>query len=232
MHRAVAEYAAGRDRETELIIEYRHLIERNARRIAARTGDMSLADDLWSVGALGLIEAAARFDPSQHVRFETFVEHRIRGAMLDELRRMDHLPRRLRQRTDRLSQAREKLEHRLGREPTTVEVAEALGWEVEEVESLEGVARPPLRLDDVEEPAVKGAAAQAVESLDRARTRERLAEAVAGLPERLQVVLSLRLVEGLALKEVAKILGVSAPRVCQLYNDAVRKLKAALGETA
>ncbi|RMG17007.1 MAG: FliA/WhiG family RNA polymerase sigma factor [Deltaproteobacteria bacterium] len=229
MHRAVAEYATGRDRESELIRHYGHLIDRNARRIAARVGDMSLVDDLWSVGALGLVDAASRFDAAQEVRFETFVEHRIRGAMLDELRRMDHLPRRLRQRTDRLARARQKLEHRLGREPDAFELAESLGWEVEEIESLDSVARPPLRLEEIDEPAVPSAGDGPLDALERARQRERLAEAVAALPERLQIVLSLRLVEGLSLKEIAKILGVSAPRVCQLHNDAVRKVKAYLG---
>ena len=108
MHRALATYASGGGNEAdELIQRYSALIDRVARRIAMRTGLQSAFDDLWSAGALGLLEAARRFDGGRGVTFETFVEHRIRGAMLDELRRMDHLPRRLRSRTDDLQKPKE-----------------------------------------------------------------------------------------------------------------------------
>ena len=122
-HRAVVTYTSAGSDADELIQRYGTLIDRVARRITMRTGLQSAFDDLWSAGALGLLEAAKRFDGGRGVNFETFVEHRIRGAMLDELRRMDHLPRRLRSRTDDLQKARKKLQLQLGRAASTDELA-------------------------------------------------------------------------------------------------------------
>src|ERR1044071_2477256 len=126
MHRAPATYAAKSSDADELIQRYGSLIDRVARRIVMRTGLGSAFDDLWSAGALGLLEAAGR-----GVTFETFVEHRIRGAMLDELRRMDHLPRRLRSRTDDVQKARQKLSGQLGREASVDELAAELKMDME-----------------------------------------------------------------------------------------------------
>src|SRR5688500_10775573 len=102
MHRAIANYATGSQDEGQVIRKYSGIIDRLARRFVMRTGLSSAYDDLWSAGALGLVEAVRRFDGSKGASFETFAEHRVRGAMLDELRRLDHLPRRLRNRTDDL----------------------------------------------------------------------------------------------------------------------------------
>src|SRR4051812_907894 len=113
-----------------------------------RTGLQSAFDDLWSAGALGLLEAAPRFDAARGVTFETFVEHRIRGAMLDELRRMDHLPRRLRSRTDDLQKARQKIASQVGREATTEELAAEMKIDLEELSALEALLEPHLSLDN------------------------------------------------------------------------------------
>src|SRR5512134_1528442 len=126
--RAYARYGApSADPDRELLARHAALLERCARRLAARTGGAVQPDDLWSAGALGLLEAARRFDAARDVRFETFAEHRIRGAMLDEMRRMDHLPRRLRAETERVDRERARLAQQLGREPGADELAEALG---------------------------------------------------------------------------------------------------------
>src|SRR3569832_1115907 len=108
MHRALAPYssASAGNEAVVLFLRYSSVIDRIARRIVMRTGLQSAIDDLWLVGALGLMEASRRFDATRGVTFETFVEHRVRGAMLDELRRKDHLPRRLRSRTDDVQKAR------------------------------------------------------------------------------------------------------------------------------
>src|SRR5262249_2847094 len=98
MSRPERAYARVPDESSALIARHAPLIDRVARRVAARAGMPELADELWSAGAMGLLDAARRFAPGREVRFETFAEHRIRGAMLDELRRLDHLPRRLRAR--------------------------------------------------------------------------------------------------------------------------------------
>jgi RNA polymerase sigma factor FliA len=233
MHRALATYAAKSTEADELIARYGTLIDRAARRIVMRTGLKSAFDDLWSAGALGLLEAARRFDAARGVNFETFVEHRIRGAMLDELRRMDHLPRRLRSRTDDLQKARQKLQSQNGREATAEELAAELKVDLEEVAGIESLLEPHVSLDRLMGAA--NAANTASDEADvetqlmRSQVAAGLARAIEKLPERLQTVLSLHYVEGLTYREIAKILDVSEPRVCQLHADGLKKLRAALG---
>lgn len=223
MHRAHARYAsdAAPSGDEALLRTHAQLIERAARRLASRTAGAVTPEDLWSAGALGLLEAAQRFEAGRDVKFETFVEHRVRGAMLDELRRLDHLPRRLRADLDALQKSRAKLEQALGREPELTELAEAAGVAVEELDALAGLDSPhTTELDGIVAPlpAVDDAAI-------RAQTLRSVAAAVEKLPERLQLVLGLHYDEGLSYREIAKILDVSEPRVCQLHGDAMKRLR-------
>jgi RNA polymerase sigma factor for flagellar operon FliA len=223
--RAFARYGApSADPDRELLARHAGLLDRCARRLAGRTGGAVQADDLWSAGALGLIEAARRFDAARDVRFETFAEHRIRGAMLDEMRRMDHLPRRLRADTERVDRERARLAQQLGREPGAEEIAEALGEAPEEVAGILQLLQPAKPLPD----ELADERPDADELLDRARTRGALAAAIAKLPERLQILLALYYDEGLTYREIAKVLAVSEPRVCQLHSDAVKRIRAAM----
>jgi RNA polymerase sigma factor FliA len=224
-HRAHAIYAAEGDGDAALLQRHAGLVDRLARRLASRTGGAVLPDDLWSAGALGLLEAARRFDAGQGVRFETFAEHRVRGAMLDELRRLDHLPRRLRDQADGLEQARTQLEQGLGRAPTTEELCARTGMGAEDLAAVAALTHSHAQLPD----ALEAPLVPSDEQLERGEQARALAAAVAGLPERLQLVLSLHYVEGLTYREIAKVLDVSEPRVCQLHGDAVGKLRAALG---
>jgi RNA polymerase sigma factor for flagellar operon FliA len=224
MHRAIANYAAKGTSEEELLRKHAPLIDRAARRLVSRTGLASAYDDLWSAGALGLLEAWRRFDSTKGASFETFADHRVRGAMLDELRRIDHLPRRLRSRTDDVQKSRRKLSGELGREATLDEVAEDLKMDVEEVSSVASLMEPPLPLetalpflvqeDGIEDPLVR---AQAVRGLTTALEQ---------LPERLQILLQLHYVEGLTYREIGQVMSVSEPRVCQLHGDALKQLRA------
>ena len=224
MHSAHARYAAEGDAEAALLQRHAGLVDRQARRLAARTGGAVLADDLWSAGALGLLEAARRFDAGQGVRFETFAEHRVKGAMLDELRRMDHLPRRLRDQADEVARAQAQLEQSLGRAPTTEELCAGTGMGAEDLAAVAALSHAHSELTDVFEAPV----VPSDEQMSRGEQARALAAAVAELPDRLQLVLSLHYVEGLAYREIAKVLDVSEPRVCQLHGDAVGKLRAAL----
>ena len=130
-------------------MRYGPIVDRLARWTVSRTGMQSAYDDLWSAGALGLIEAHKRFDATRGVTFESFAEHRVRGAMLDELRRLDHLPRRLRSRTDDLKKAKHKLGTALGREATLEEVAKEMDTDLQEVSEMEGLLEPAVPLDSV-----------------------------------------------------------------------------------
>lgn len=224
MNRAQASYAKPTS-DDALIARYASLIDRVARKLSARVG-RDLADDLWSVGALGLLEAAHRYDPSRAVRFESFAEHRIRGAMLDELRKMDHLPRRLRADTERVDKARGVLGRELGREPTLDELAARLAITIEDLAELEQLRQPLVPLVEALELASAEDGAEA--RLDKALVGRRLANAIGQLDQRLQLLLSLYYVEELTFREVARLLEVSEARVCQLHGDALRSLRGLL----
>jgi RNA polymerase sigma factor for flagellar operon FliA len=211
--------------DDELVRRHAPCIDRLARLIARRAPSQALEGDLWSAGALGLIEAARRFDPSRGIKFETFIEHRIRGAMLDELRRMDHLPRRLRSDCKRVAEKRQALSQTLQRPATSEEVAGALGIALEELHELEALAQPVVPLSDPDllcrsgEPSPEDVAI-------RRRLSASLQQAVSRLPERLQLVLSLYYGEGCTYREIAGMLKVSEPRICQIHGEAVGKLRA------
>jgi len=224
MYQARPRYAPPEESDSAILSRYGVLVERVARRICSRTGHAVAPDDLWSAGALGLLEAARRFDPAQNVKFETFAEHRIRGAMLDELRRTDHLPRRLRAQVERVEQARTRLGQNLGREPTLDELATATGLDPSDVDGLAALSRPHLPV----RPDLPDEAGPADAQLADAESKKALAGAVARLPERLQVLLGLHYQEGLTYREIAQVLGVSQPRVCQLHAEAVKLLQQAL----
>jgi RNA polymerase sigma factor (sigma-70 family) len=157
--------------------------------------------------------------PGRGASFATFAEHRVRGAMLDELRRLDHLPRRLRNRTDDLVKTRKKLAGSLGREATVEEVATDLGVEVEEASDMAALLEPPLPLDSILPTLAGGEATDA--TVLRAEAVGRLTDAIEKLPERLRLVLSLHYIEDLTYREIAGILKVSEPRVCQLHSEAI-----------
>ncbi len=226
MSRAAAAYGTS-DPSRELLARHGRLVDRRARRLAARTGHAVHPDDLWSAGAMGLLEAARRFDGAQGAKFETFAEHRIRGAMLDEMRRMDHLPRRLRADADRVERERGRLAQSLGREPSSDEIADALGVDHEDVAEVLQLLEPAMPI--LEDDAVSDAPA-ADQALASAALGRSVASAVAALPQRLQILLALYYDEGLTYREIAKVMSVSEPRVCQLHSDAMKRLRGTLAE--
>ena len=229
MHRAIAPYASASPAVTDeaaLLEKYQPLVERIARRLVWRTGMQSAYDDLWSAGALALLEAARRYDPAKGATFATFAEHRVRGAMLDELRSMDHLPRRLRNRTDEMTKAKRKIEEELGREATVDEIAKELDVDIDEVAGIAALLEPHLPLDSVLHRVTSSDDSNA--SLERAETVRLLTRAIETLPERLRMVLALHYDEDLTYREIAKLMQVSEPRVCQLHGDALKKLREAM----
>jgi RNA polymerase sigma factor for flagellar operon FliA len=217
--------------DAEVVRKYSHLVDRLARQISMRIGSRDVQDDLWSVGALGLVDAARRFDPSRGIKFETFAQHRIRGAMLDELRQMDHLPRRLRQASEKVADARRKLSTSLGRQPSTEEVADSLKMDVAEMQELETLSQPLLALGSPEAESMEPAASEEpspVENLMKKQMTGQLAQAIGELNEKQRKVVALYYVEGLTYREIAKVLGVSEPRICQIHGDAMKNMRAHL----
>ncbi len=226
MHRVQQLYSQPEAQDAQLIRRHAAMLERCARRLSQKMGNGSSYDDLWSVGALGLLEAARRYDPARDIRFESFAEHRVKGAMLDELRRMDHLPRRLRAKVEGVSKAKREAGKQLGREATQDEVAKEVGLGLEEVAELELLLQPPIELTP-ELPLASHAPTQDEIALKKERAAV-LAVNISQLSERLQLVLSLVYVEELTYKEVAQLLKISEPRISQLHTEALKKLRAAM----
>ena len=222
-HRAVSRYQVGAAArpEEQLIRTHARLLERHARTMSARTGID--AEEFWAVGAMALIDAAARYDPTQGASLETFLGHRVRGAMLDEVRRLDRLPRRLRQRVRRVVDAHERLS-REG-EPTVSAVAEAAGENTDDTTWALQLAGPHVDAAGVDlvddEPSLEA-------FLMHAEALDAVTAAIEQLPDRLRLIVSLRYVEDLPQKDIARMLDVSEARISQLLRTAVAKLTATL----
>ncbi len=186
--------------------------------------------DLISAGTLGLMESFGKFQPSLGFKFDTYAENRIRGAMLDELRRMDWLPRGLRQRVRRLDEAIQKIEHASGRSPSEEELAEATGLERSEVrEGLEALqSQLCLSLDSIQDSFSTDGAKGEGEPFNEAAAGEmlaRVASLIDQLTAREKLVLSLYYTEELNMRETAEVMGITEGRVSQLHSQALTRLR-------
>ena len=199
--------------------------------------------DLISYGLIGLINAIERFDIEREIKFETYAITRIKGAIIDELRALDWVPRSVRARAREIERAHAKLEHRLHRTPTDEEMARELRMDVDEFqEALLKISNSAVvaldelwavsdasgdkvsLLDTLEDPD----APDPQQLLDKSELKDRLAEAIAALPEREKLVIALYYYENLTLREIGEVLGVTESRISQLHTKAVLRLKSRL----
>jgi RNA polymerase sigma factor for flagellar operon FliA len=223
-------------RRNEFAIKFFPFVAKVARRLARRLPAHVEIDDLISSGVIGLMEAAERFDPSRVDRFEAFAEFRIRGAMLDDLRSRDTLTRQMRQLSNELRDAIRRLEAQLGRTPDHEEIADHLGVGVEELyarqQKLSGSS--VVGIDDAGpdllERTADLAADDPFESADRAQVRAQLVAGICLLPDRLADVVDRVYFRGQTMKAVARTLGVTESRVCQIAAEACRQLADILEE--
>ena len=225
--RAIQAYKSKPVDENELIKTHSSLIDRCAHRLTMRTGMHSLFDDLWVTGAMALLETHRRFDPSRGIKFETFAEHRVRGAMLDEMRKQDHLPRRLRAQTESVKNAKKRIANDKGREATSEEVCAELDIDISQLANLENLTQPLVSIDNVD-PYDEDKEDSPYSILENKELKAMVTESIGTLPERLQLVLSLHYVEALTYREIAGILGVSEPRVCQLHSQGIQLVREAI----
>jgi RNA polymerase sigma factor for flagellar operon FliA len=227
----------------QLILNYSPLVKFVAGRIAANLPNTVENADLISYGLFGLIDAIDKYDPERGIKFETYAISRIRGAIIDELRALDWVPRSVRSRARDIERAIIALEARLHRTPEDSEVAEELGVSPKELQdiytklsytsvvSFEDLWAPNAEHDDR---SALGAgiedenAENPVEMFESEEMRGILADAVENLPERERTVIALYYYEGLALKEIGQILGVTESRVSQMHTKAVLRLRARL----
>lgn len=229
--------------DDQMIKEFAGTIKYHAMRYAHRLPPELGVEDLISVGLHSLVESARRFDPSRGLKFKTMAEHRIRGAMLDEIRSMDWVPRSVREKQADVQMARESLERELGRHPEDAELAARLGLSLEDLETLlwEIDPHPVLSLDEVfgpdesegeslgdHLPGPKGD--DPLSRLLQGEALDALAGALDALPEKQRLVLTLYYYEELTMKEVAQVLDVSESRVSQIHSQALRGIRALLEE--
>lgn len=219
-----------------LILEHVPLLRHIVGRMAFDGHGAVDRDDLYGFGMLGLISAADAWDPSRGLKFSTFAYTRIRGAILDELRRMDFLPRGRREKVRELDAAVRRLEHETGGPPSPEEIAEAMGVGVDDVDAILVSARSASEasLDEGEEGALGALLSDPrcespVGSAEWEETREQLASCIGQLSEQEQTVITLYYGEELLLKEISEILGVTESRVSQIHSRALYRLNRSIG---
>jgi RNA polymerase sigma factor for flagellar operon FliA len=216
----------------QLTTSYLPLVRLHAGRLAMALPQHVSRDDLLQSGVLGLMEALQRFDPSRGIKFETYAGQRIRGAMLDELRRLCWLPRTLFRRIRELDKVSQILASRLGRDPEEAELARELEMPLEELQKIMGQinCRSLLSLEDIlfSPPAEDGPETEVLEKLIAEEESTQLASAIEKLPERYRRLLALYYQEEMTLKEIGLILGVSESRVCQLHAQVIARLRTLL----
>ncbi|MCE9774236.1 RNA polymerase sigma factor FliA [Shewanella algae] len=226
---------SGLNDKTQIVEQYAPLVKRIAHHLLARLPASVQLDDLLQAGMMGLLEASSKFDGSKGAKFETFAGIRIRGAMIDEIRRGDWVPRSVHRNNRRVAQVMDELEQELGRDARDSEIAERLDMSLDEyhhilndvstgkiigIEDL-GVAPDVLVSEDMP-------ADDTFEDLAQSQFQSALTDAIKHLPERDALVLSLYYDEALNLKEIGAILEVSESRVSQIHSQAMLRLKAKL----
>lgn len=221
----------------DLVVEHAPLVKRIAHHMVARLPASVQVDDLIQAGMIGLLEAARQYDASQGASFQTYASIRIRGAMLDEIRRLDWTPRSVHRKAREVAEALRQVEHRLGQDARDADVAEELGISLTEYHQiLQDAAASRIFSIDQEDPETgmamdyAGDAPTPLANLQKSEFQQALADVIAGLPEREQLVMQLYYDEELNLKEIGAVLGVSESRVSQIHGGILLKLKAALAD--
>ena len=237
----LAAYSSLQSRSHEdLVTHYAPLVKRIAYHLMNRLPPSVQADDLIQSGMIGLLEASKNYDPTQGASFETYAGIRIRGAMLDEIRRSDWTPRSVHRKARQVAEAMREIENREGRDARDVEVADMLGLSLDEYHQIlqDASGCRIFSLDElaavgelgVENINGNGTMTGAFDGLQQDAFKKALAEAIAGLPERERLVISMYYDDELNLREIGQVLGVSESRVCQIHSQATMRLRARLAE--
>ncbi len=233
-----------RNQKEELIREYAPLIKFVAQKIAVRLPPNIELDDLISAGSIGLMDAIDKWDPNRDNKFKTYAEFRIRGAILDELRSQDWVPRSVRDKSKALDRTIAHLEIEIGRAPTDEELSTRLNMSMHEFHDLVNQVRPVSLLSIDDQPTFSDSDKKSIANLlEGAKSgnpfnqlnlkvvKDVVAKAIEELPERQRLVLSLYYFEDLNLKEIGQVLNVTESRVSQLHAQAVIRLRSKLTAT-
>jgi RNA polymerase sigma factor for flagellar operon FliA len=225
----------------KIINEYSFLVKFIAQKISMRLPPNIELDDLWSAGIIGLMDAIDKYDPERDNKFKTYAEFRIRGAILDELRAQDWIPRSMREKAKTIERTISRLEQKNGRVPSEKEVAMEMQISLEEYqETLRLCSSVSLiSIDEVgtfsngDKKSLLAVLESSLESnplsqLASAEVKKQLSQAIQELPEKQRIVLSLYYYEDLNLKEIGEVLEVTESRVSQLHTQAVLRLRSKL----
>ncbi|MDO8909128.1 MAG: RNA polymerase sigma factor FliA [Pseudohongiella sp.] len=225
------------DSMSEVVVLHAPLVKRIAHHLLMRMPSSVQLDDLIQSGMIGLLEAARKYDVTKGASFETYAGIRIRGAMLDEIRRGDWAPRSVHRKSRQVAEAVKAVESRNGTDAKDHEVAEELGIDLDSYYNIlqDASGSRLFSFDDLTEggddsalESVTGEIIGPSDELQEEAFREHLAEAIEGLPEREKLVLSLYYDDELNLKEIGEVLGVSESRISQIHSQAALRLRARL----
>ena len=224
----------------DLVTKHAALVKRIAYHLMSRLPPSVQADDLIQAGMIGLLEASRNYDASQGASFETYAGIRIRGAMLDEIRRTDWTPRSVHRKARQVAEAVREIENQEGRDARDVEVAQKMGIELNEYHRIlqDATGCRVFSIDDTgvngdelqHQPVADAPRNEPLDSLQHSDFKSALAEAISNLPERERLVMAMYYDEELNLREIGEVLGVSESRVCQIHGQALIRLRARMGE--
>ncbi|MBS0289793.1 MAG: RNA polymerase sigma factor FliA [Proteobacteria bacterium] len=224
------------DADDSFIKEYAPLVKRIAHHLLARLPAIIQAEDLIQAGMIGLIEAARNFDENKGATFITYAGIRIRGAMLDEIRKGDWAPRSVHKNSRKVAQAMREVENLTGKDARDIDVAKTLGISLEEYHQIlqDSNSAKIFAFEDlgVNEEALESPTTNPItgplEGIQREDFKQKLGVEIAKLPEREKLVLALYYDEELNLREVGEVLGVSESRISQIHSQAMLRLKSRL----
>jgi RNA polymerase sigma factor for flagellar operon FliA len=223
------------------LLKYAHLVKYVVNRMLVNIPPCLEKEDLISAGTIGLLEAIEKYNSQKGVNFETYALHRIKGAILDELRSMNWAPRTTQEKARDLERAYRNLEQKLGRMATDEEMAEEMGITMEEfyrrLDEARGIS--PLSLEQFQYSPNGGVGMNLLDSLrsnspspltdtERGEIKEILTNVLSSLPEKERIVITLYYYEGLTLKEIGKVLHLTESRVCQIHTKVIIKLRTRL----
>jgi RNA polymerase sigma factor for flagellar operon FliA len=220
----------------DLVTKHAPLVKRIAHHLLAKMPSSVQVEDLIQAGLVGLLEAARNYDNSKGASFETYAGIRIRGSMIDDVRRGDWVPRSVHRNARRVSDAIQTVEARTGRDASDTEVAAELGVEIDEYYAMlkDSASSRLFSYDEITsgedrvEEQIEGNELNPLDSYHASSFRSSLAEAISQLPERERLVLALYYDEELNLKEIGMVIGVSESRVSQIHSQATMRLKSRL----
>jgi RNA polymerase sigma factor for flagellar operon FliA len=231
-------------RRDELVLQYAPLVKNVVSRVTVKLPLNAMdKEEMTSVGIIGLMSAIEKFDKKRNVKFETYARFRIRGAVLDELRARDWVPRSSRDKDTKLERAFSSLRKSLGRQPREEEAAAYLGVSLEEyyklIDDAQRVALissedlPPDYLDNCRQETVLELMEHGnpLNLLSSAELRNQLKQAINELPPKERMVLSLYYYDELTMKEIGRVMELTESRVCQLHSQAIIRLRAVVKET-